>query len=80
MKRRVHKRDMYRESGWLRTEHGGLMEDGLGALGVSWYNKRLMGAPIIVRNCNHLCAVHESDIVRCQRIKVVPRIIPPSLS
>lgn len=34
-KRRVHKRDIYRESGKLRTENGSLMEDGLGALGVS---------------------------------------------
>lgn len=35
MKRRVHKKDIYRESGRLRTENEGLMEDGLGALGVS---------------------------------------------
>ena len=34
-KRRVHKKDIYRESGKLRTENEGLMEDGLGALGVS---------------------------------------------
>lgn len=35
MKRRVHKNDIYRESGKLRTENESLMEDGLGALGVS---------------------------------------------
>lgn len=35
MKRRVHKSDIYRESDKLRTENESLMEDGLGALGVS---------------------------------------------
>ncbi len=50
-KRRVHKSDIYRESGKLRAENEGLMEDGLGALGVSRMGEHSMVAPIIVRNC-----------------------------